>query len=465
MTALEEFKGKNVAVFGLGKAGRSAVEFLLKRECLVYAWDDNEEACKEFAKESIGKNITLAPPDTYMWGGIEILVLSPGVPLKHPEPHPIVEMAREVEAAIISDVELLHMFAPDSKYVGITGTNGKSTTTALTGHIVKEAGLKAQVGGNIGVPASSLEILDKDGIYILELSSYQLDLIHKMKFNIAALLNITPDHIDRHGSMEGYIEAKKKIFLGQKTGDCAVVAVDDVHTRKIFEAIEPRNAKAIAVSGGRELKKGIYVEEGFIFDNTGEKPEKVEIGKIKTLPGKHNQQNIAVAYGIARELEIKPTKIAEAIKTFPGLEHRIQYVAEKGNMIFINDSKATNADAASKALDSFEDIYWIAGGIEKEGGISSLEKFFPKIIAAFLIGEAQDKFSSTLEGKVEYKKCDTLENAFKEAIKKAEENGGKAVIMLSPACASFDQFKNFEERGDAFCNLVGGVLEEESAAG
>jgi UDP-N-acetylmuramoylalanine--D-glutamate ligase len=322
----------------------------------------------------------------------------------------------------------------------------------LIGHIAELAGLESAVGGNIGTPASALPKLSDDGLYILEVSSYQLDLLNRTKFNIAALLNITPDHIDRHGSMEGYIESKKKIFDRQGADDSAIIAVDDSYTEEIYQPLSTSSAaKVVHVSASKELKSGVFIKDRVIYNRTGDLEEKFELGDIKRLPGEHNLQNIAIAFTVLRSVGIDGDLIIAGVQSFPGLEHRMQHVAEIAGVKYVNDSKATNAVAAEKALASFDNIYWLAGGVAKEGGISSLESLFPKIKKAFLFGEARDKFAVELEGKVDTVKFDSLDEAFTAASKEAEKGG---VVLLSPACASFDQFKNFEERGKRFCTLI-----------
>lgn len=425
-----QFKGKNIAVFGLGKAGKAAVERLVSCGAEVFAWDDNSKS-----RNLENPSVKLESPEKWPWDKIEFMVLSPGIPLTYPKPHKVVKKAQEANVPIICDVELLYMLAPNARYIGITGTNGKSTTTALIGHICKEAGLNAHIGGNIGVSASSLPILGDDGVYILEMSSYQLDLLQKTKFNISVLLNITPDHLDRHGNMEEYIQAKKHIFDRQTSEDTGIVAMESDVTERVYTELK-RSSKASIIS--------VYP---YLTDT-------LVLGDLTKLPGEHNKQNIAASYMALRVLGVENDDIIAGIKSFDGLKHRLQYLAEIDNIVFVNDSKATNAVATSHALKSFENIYWIVGGVAKEGGIKSLEKFFHKIKHAFLIGEAKDDFAETLEGEVEFTKSGDMDKAFEQALSMAKNSNDKPVILLSPACASFDQFKNFEERGDAFCRLV-----------
>lgn len=455
------YKGKKVAVFGLGKAGMSAIYALHKAGAHIYAYDDNVPACKALEDEALS-GVTIAPPGTYPWDTMEVLVLSPGIPLTHPMPHPVVILAKKAGCPMVCDIELLYQAVPNATYVGITGTNGKSTTTALIGHILRFAGRKVAVGGNIGIPALDLDTLGKDGIYVLELSSYQLDLVEKLPIHISVLLNITPDHLDRHGGMDGYIAAKRHIYDNQNRKDTAVIAVDDNYTRTLYATLvkENRIGYIIPVSSVQALPQGVTVKGGKIEDHITGKGQNHGLGELPRLPGQHNAQNVAAAYAACRQLGVAPEVIIAAIREFQGLAHRIQWVDEIDGVLFINDSKATNAEAASKALAAYDTVFWIAGGKAKEGGIASLVPFFPRIKHAFLIGEAQDEFAKALEGKVPFTRSQHLENAVKQAACAAREwvanKKGKqhAVVLLSPACASFDQWKNFEARGEAFCTMV-----------
>ncbi|PIR33115.1 MAG: UDP-N-acetylmuramoyl-L-alanine--D-glutamate ligase [Alphaproteobacteria bacterium CG11_big_fil_rev_8_21_14_0_20_44_7] len=392
-----------IAIFGLGKSGKASYEYLKSKGYEIVAWDDTE---------SSHENIPCTAPQSWDWGRIEKLVLAPGIPLTHPKPHYIVEAAHKANVPIICDIEILYLDNMDAKFIGITGTNGKSTTTALIGHILEQNGFDVAVGGNIGNAALSL---GKHKYYVLEMSSYQLDLIDKTRFNIAVWMNITPDHIDRHGDIQGYIKAKKNLF--RNGNDIAFIGRDDEYSKKL---------------------------DGVGFS------KKDNLGDFPNLPGEHNMQNINAAFKVAKYLGISENKIIASILSFPGLAHRIEFVSERGGVKFINDSKATNADSAACALSCFEDIHWILGGVAKAGGIKALAEYFPKIRHAYLIGEAQEEFAGELEGKVTYSKFKNLEDAVKQAASNAE----KGVVLLSPACASFDQFKNFEERGDVFKKIV-----------
>ncbi len=451
------FSGKSVGVFGLGKSGISTIKSLLSAKAKVFAWDDSEQARAAAPSKAI-----VSEPESWNWGDISTLVLSPGVPLTHPKPAKVVEIALQKGVDIIGDIEVLYRENPKAKYIGITGTNGKSTTTSLIAHILKCAGLKVEVGGNLGTPVLDLNPLAEDGIYVLETSSYQLDLIDKTRFHIAILLNISPDHLDRHGDMVGYVTAKKRIFNNQLKSDFAIIGVDDTYGMGIqdFLRSNPNHQQIIPVSGTRELAGGLSVYDALIYEainmsNTGE----YDISGIDSLTGEHNWQNAAFAIAAAKVLGVSSGDIYKGLRTFPGLAHRMETVATIKGVKFINDSKATNADAASKALGSYNNVYWIAGGKPKAGGIKSLKKYFPRITRAYLIGEAEEEFAETLNGEVDFVKCTTLEKAVEMAAKDAaseidNSTGNQPVVLLSPACASFDQWKSFEHRGDAFRDMV-----------
>jgi UDP-N-acetylmuramoylalanine--D-glutamate ligase len=351
---------------------------------------------------------------------------------------------------------------PHAKKIAITGTNGKSTTTSLIGHILKFASKKIEIGGNLGTAALSLAPLGSEGCYVLELSSYQLDLLETARFHIAMLLNVTPDHIDRHGDMQGYVAAKSHIFERQTKNDMALVSIDDDYSRSVYAALKQTGkGQLTAISVTQELKQGVFVDrDGVLHDKIALGQQNiVNLFDIVHLTGRHNWQNAAFAYAACKLFGLNARDIEKGLRNFPGLRHRLQLVATIHGVRFINDSKATNADATSNALAPYAHIYWILGGKPKEGGIKSLERFFPTIIHAFLIGEAQEEFATTLEGKVPYTRSKTLANAFAAASAQAfADKKEGAVVLLSPACASFDQWKNFEERGDAFCRMAESLL-------
>jgi UDP-N-acetylmuramoylalanine--D-glutamate ligase len=365
--------------------------------------------------------------------------------------------ARAAGAEIIGDIELLARTCRNARYVGITGTNGKSTTTSLIGHILTKAGRTVAVGGNLGTPALSLAALGGDGTYVLEMSSYQLELTETLTFDVAVLLNVTPDHLDRHGGMAGYVAAKKRIFARQQKPQAAVIGTDDEACRDLADEIAAHGRQiVIRISAESHAKGGVYVEDGSLIDDMDGTATRVfDLSRASRLPGRHNWQNAAAAYAVTRCLGIDKTVITAAIQSFPGLAHRQELIATLDGVRYINDSKATNADATAKALACYDHIYWIAGGLAKEGGISSLAPFFPRIHHAFLIGKATEAFATTLDGHVPFTRCGDLAKALQAARERARaEHQANADELLSPACASFDQFANFEDRGEAFRRLV-----------
>lgn len=458
------FSGIPVAVLGLGKSGLVAARALRESGADVRAWDDSEDKRTAAATEGIPV-VDLRSAD---WSDIPSLVISPGIPHSFPKPHPVAARAKEANVEIISDIELLARAQREASFIGITGTNGKSTTTALLGHVLKEAGRTVAVGGNIGTAALSLPALGQGGLYVLEMSSYQLEITFSITFDVAVLLNITPDHLDRHGGMDGYIAAKRRIFHRQTAPRTAVIGVDDDHCQAIWqELVNAGDQIIVPVSSTRRLLEGVYAADGWLLDSTGGKPERVvALDALPTLPGAHNWQNAAAAYAAARAIGVDAERIAAALKTYPGLPHRQERVGEIDGVLFVNDSKATNADAAEKALGCYEHIYWIAGGRAKEGGISSLTPYFDRIRHAYLIGEAAESFSQTLEGRVPYTLTRELKAAVESAFADAVREGHRgAVVLLSPACASFDQFRDFEARGDSFRALVGALQGSKVPAG
>jgi UDP-N-acetylmuramoylalanine--D-glutamate ligase len=455
MIAVPGFEGRRVAVLGLARSGRAAVQALAAGGAEVLTWDDSDKTRAALAGE-----IALTDPAHIDWRGIAALVLSPGIPHSFPKPHPAVTSARAAGVPVIGDIELLGRAQPAARRIGITGTNGKSTTTALIGHILAAAGKTVEIGGNLGPPALGLKPLGTGGIYVLEMSSFQLELLDTLAFDIAVLLNVTPDHLDRHGDMAGYVAAKKRIFGGQADGASAIVGVDDAICRD-FAATLRRDGKArvVPISVNEAAPGGVYVENGWLVDALGGSSERVfDLAEAPRLPGTHNAQNAAAAYAVARQAGLSAQAASAGISTFPGLAHRQELVDTIDGVRYINDSKATNADATEKALACYEVIYWIAGGLPKAGGITSLAPYFKHLRHAFLIGNATGEFAATLDGKVPYTRCGDIASAVAAASNRARvEHVPGAIVLLSPACASYDQFSNFEVRGDTFRDLVGNL--------
>ena len=445
------FKGQKIVVLGLGRSGKTVAQGLLKGGATVLAWDDQEET--RDAAQNLG--IPIMDPSSLVWEEVDHFILSPGIAHRYPVPHPLVQKAEGVGLQPLSDLEVLCQSQSQAYYIGITGTNGKSTTTALIHHILKDCGALVEVGGNLGIPVMELNPLKEDGTYVLELSSYQLEIAPSLHLNVAVLLNITPDHLERHGGMDGYIAAKKLIYHNGGPQDTLVISVDDPYCLAIYESLEAsEKVGLLPFSVHKVLPNGIYVKDGILYEKHH---PVVDLKQFDRLKGLHNWQNAAAAYGALRSRGLESETIINGMKSFPGLAHRQQVVAQHKNVLFVNDSKGTNGDAVEKALLSYQGapIYWLLGGRAKEDGITKLKPCFSTIEHAFLFGEAASAFALTLEGEVPYTFCKTLEEAVERASEQAFcDQKPEAVVLLSPACASFDQFKDFEARGDLFCQYV-----------
>ncbi len=458
---VDTYKGRTVAVVGLGKSGLAAARALATGGANVLSWDDNEARRAEAERAGL----TVRDPASIDGATLAALILSPGIPLTHPAPHPAVARARAAKVPVIGDIELFAHAKGQARVVGVTGTNGKSTTTTLIGHILKAIGAEVAVGGNLGTPALDLPALGSAGIYVLELSSYQLDLVESLRLDVAVFLNLSPDHIDRHGDMAGYVAAKTRIFQNQGAGQTAVVGRDDPDSERVYAAlVDQMRQQVIGIAATRELASGVFAADGVVRDTATPGARAALVG-IQSLLGVHNWQNAAAAVAAARALGFPFAAIAAALPRFAGLAHRMELIATIDRVRYVNDSKATNADATARALASFDDIYWIAGGLAKAGGIASLGPYFAKIAHAFLIGRAADEFARTLDGRVPYTKAGTLEAALEAARRTATaDQRTNPVVLLSPACASFDQFANFEARGERFRALVQALRSAGSAA-
>jgi UDP-N-acetylmuramoylalanine--D-glutamate ligase len=453
------FEGRAVAVFGLARTGLGAVHALAAGGARVIAWDDNSAAREAGSRAGA----TIQPWREWPWEEIAALVLSPGVPLTHPRPHGVVTHAAGAGVPVIGDVELFaREMRPDpgkpsrAPVIAVTGTNGKSTTTALIGHILSACGHEAQVGGNIGKSVLELPPPGAKTIYVLEMSSFQIDLAPGLAPDVGVLSNLTPDHIDRHGTMDNYAAIKARLMRQTAKDGRIVIGVDDAYTAAIFTSLAGGGAAAWPVSVGKVLGRGVFVVDGVLYDAEGPRAVPVmEMAGALRLPGAHNWQNAALAYAAVKPFIKDMRAIAAAIASFPGLAHRMEDVGRLGKVQFINDSKATNADATARALAVYPDIFWIAGGQPKQGGIESLAAFFPRVRKAYLIGEAAHAFARTLDGKALYEISGTLEIATGRAAAEAQASAAlEPVVLLSPACASYDQFKDFEQRGDTFRALV-----------
>ena len=467
MVPVRGFEGKTVAVFGLARTGLAAARALIAGGAEVAVWDERAQGLASAQAEGL-EIVDLSVAE---WSRFDALMLSPGVPLTHPEPHWTVRMARQAGVEILGDIELFARtvnLAPAHKrprIVAITGTNGKSTTTALVGHLCAQAGRDTRVGGNIGVGVLDLPDMHGGAVYVLELSSYQLDLTSSLKPDVAILLNISPDHLDRHGGMEGYVAAKRRILMNQDQGDIAVIGVDDPWGQRLCTEVTASNRRTIVpVSASKAIGRGVYALQGMLYDATGDRAVQVaDLNRARSLPGRHNWQNAAAAYAAVRGLGAPVSEIAEGLLSFPGLAHRMETVAHIRGVRFVNDSKATNSDAARQALSSYPKVYWITGGRAKDGGIDSLADLFPRIKRAYLIGEAAGEFASALEGRASYLDCRDLRVAVAQAFADAQASGEGGIVLLSPACASFDQFADFEARGEAFRSAVLELADTEAA--
>ncbi|MBX3553567.1 MAG: UDP-N-acetylmuramoyl-L-alanine--D-glutamate ligase [Pseudolabrys sp.] len=456
MIPVTTFAGKTVAVFGLGGSGLATCHALKAGGATVIAFDDSAAKIAQAAEAGFATDDLR----TLDWSKVAALILSPGVPLTHPEPHWSAVKAAAARVPVIGDIELFarehRQHAPGLPFVAITGTNGKSTTTALIAHLLRQAGVDSQLGGNIGIPALSLSPFADNRAYVIECSSYQIDLAPSLDPTVGLLINLSEDHLDRHGSMEHYAAVKQRLVAGVTDKGAAIIGVDDKWCRAIADNIERLGKTVIRISTQTVLRDGFYAEGTRIMRAQGGKAYPVaQLAGIGSLRGVHNAQNAACAAAAALFLGMDVETLQQGLRSFPGLAHRMEEVARKGNVLFVNDSKATNADSAARALASFDDIYWIAGGKPKTGGIESLSEFFPKIRKAYLIGEAAEEFARTLDGKVETEIAVTLDAAVTLAGGDAAASGLAApVVLLSPACASFDQFPNFEVRGERFKDVV-----------
>lgn len=473
MITVRAYEGRHVAVFGLGASGLAAARSLMEAGAIVCCWDDGE-AARDAARDA---GLPVADLNTRDWSRFAALVLAPGVPLTHPRPHRVVELARLTETPIIGDMELFSMALAEARdtpvVVAITGTNGKSTATSLVGHIIASEGRDAQVGGNIGRPVLDLDPIHAGAVYVLEVSSFQLDLARSFRPSVSVLLNIAPDHLDRHGDMPAYVAAKRRIFQAQTGRDVAVLGVDDAYTQRIATEMmgAEEGPRVWPISAGRALGRGAHAVGGLLYDALdGRVSEVADLRRARALTGRHNWQNAAAAYAAARAAGLDAQAIARHLLSFPGLPHRMEEVARLGRVRFINDSKATNPAAARQALASYEDVYWIAGGRLKGSGVSELAPLMSRVAKAYLIGESAETIAAQLKDRAVVEIARTLDRAVEAAAHDAAESGRAApVVLLSPACASFDQFKSFEDRGDVFRSLArglpGAVLEPAALGG
>ena len=435
MLSLSRQKNQRIGIFGLKKTGTAAYQALVDVAELIVCYDDSVESRDAFDYKSALRD--LSDP---VWQTLDKIICSPGI---KPDNH-VFAFARSHNIPVLSDVDLLFEERPDAVFIGVTGTNGKSTTTALLHHILQEAKLDYPMCGNIGIPVLSVP-LDKEG-YIMELSSFQLSLSKKLHTKVAVILNITPDHLDFHGSLEDYIHAKSLIF---KSTEYQVGSADDQVVSSLFGKSKP----VIQFSTERILQDGICLLEDMVLRDGLYSAQNIIPFNISLL-GQHNRENILAAYSVAKILQVSDYDILKGIKSFKGLKHRLEYLGAAKNISFYNDSKATNAASTAHALKALSNIYWILGGIAKDGGISSISHLLHRVKKAYLIGQDKELFAKTLDSnQVEYELCSGLDEAFLCAWKDANATDLEANILLSPAAASNDMFKNFEHRGECFRNL------------
>ena len=455
------FEGQKVALFGLGGSGLITARALMAGGANVVAFDDNPTSVEKAQSEGI----TTGDLRKLDWSDCKALVLAPGVPLTHPQPHWTVELALKAGVEIIGDVELfsrtMQAAGRRAPFVAITGTNGKSTTTALIAHVLSSAGRDVQMGGNIGRAVLDLDPLSDtpaNQVYVVECSSYQIDLAPTLKPHVGVLLNVTPDHLERHGTIENYAAIKERLVAAS---DVAVVGVDDDICVQVAEQLSQNKTPLFRISGLQQPGTDIGYDGATLVDEAS-KPL-VSLDGIGSLRGRHNGQNAAATLAVCQALGLSEEEVLEGFKSFPGLAHRMEQVGHANGVLFINDSKATNAEAAAPALSSFQRVHWIVGGLAKQGGIEALAPYFPRVAKAYLIGEAAGTFAAQLGDTIPYEIAGTLQQAVNHAAVDAAQdvesgqgsgNGSGAVVLLSPAAASFDQFPNFEKRGEAFKDAV-----------
>jgi UDP-N-acetylmuramoylalanine--D-glutamate ligase len=440
------FSGQRIAVVGLGRNGLPAALALRAMGAEVRAWDDSAARRQEAAAAGISVNEPVLD-------GATALVLSPGIPHTLPAPHPLAAQAIAAGIPILSDADLLYRAVraagSRARFAGVTGTNGKSTTTALLAHIIDCAGIPVAAGGNLGTAALALPLLPDDGIYVLEMSSYMLERLAALRFDVATMLNLSPDHLDRHGDMAGYAGAKRAIFDRQDASDTMVIGVDDDYARHMIFELRHHPARRVTISGDSTADVTGY--GGVIRDSLG---TICDLAGARALPGAHNAQNAAAAAALALALGIDRAAIARGLRDYPGLPHRLERVREIDGISFVNDSKATNAASTARALACYDRVVWIAGGIAKAGGIAGLTPYFPRVAQAFLIGRDSPALAATLAAHgVPHADVGTLDNAVAQAWQ-AARGGAAKIVLLSPACASWDQFSGFDARGDRFRDLV-----------
>ena len=446
------FVGKNIAIMGLGKSGLDVASRLIDCGAHVQAWDDNTDS-QNMAKQRHIPLTDLNHADAWHTTHFDMLVLSPGIPHHLPKPHPTAIHAHHHNVPIMGEVALLPMMKPHAHYIGITGTNGKSTTTALLEHCLKQANVSVQAGGNLAIPALGLPDAD---VYVLEISSYMAERLNGTKFNVGIFMNLSPDHLDRHGDMDGYLDAKLKMFDGCDDTSTAIVIIDDDYSKTAYEKLKGQNIKTIPISATQKCNGGIYMDGDMIVDARDGKPVTIcNVGDIDNLVGQHNQQNMMAVYACLTMQGIDKDTITLAFKTFTALPHRQQFVTSVNGVRFINDSKATNIESAIRGINSYHNVYWIAGGEGKESAYDKMVSSLSHISKGYFIGEAENDLATFFDHhNTPYERCGTLDIAVQKSYRDAVRSGENAVVLLSPACASWDQFSGFDQRGDMFAHYA-----------
>ncbi|MFC3527293.1 UDP-N-acetylmuramoyl-L-alanine--D-glutamate ligase [Paracoccus mangrovi] len=461
MIPVQGVENQTIAVLGLGRSGRATAAALTEGGATVVVWDDGADTREQ--AEADGMTVLDLTRDTN-WTGISALITSPGIPHLYPKPHPVIAKAYDLGIPVDNDIGLFfrsfatrdwEMFDTTPRVIAITGSNGKSTTTALIHHILKECGRPTQIGGNIGTGVLSLDPAHDGEVVVLELSSYQTDLARALTPDIAVFTNLSPDHLDRHGGPGGYFAAKRRLFA-EGGPDRAIIGVDEIEGRYLADqlAMGPTDDRVIRVSSGQKLEGfgwSVFARKGFLAEyRKGRQVASLDLREVTGLPGEHNHQNACAAYAATRSLGLAPREIERAFHSFKGLPHRSQTVAEINGVRWVNDSKATNVDAAAKALTAFQRIRWIAGGMGKDGGIEALAPYLGQVVKAYFIGHSARDFALQI-GQTPYEIAETMQQAVARAA--AEAQPGETVL-LAPAAASFDQYPNFEKRGEDFTALV-----------
>ncbi len=453
MRGIESYRGQEIGILGLGRTGLALLRALRGAGVAVRAFDDREEALERAVAEGARRG---NPADV---AGLSLLIASPGVPLRFPQPHPVIRQAREAGVEIAGDIDLFAASFPSLPLIGVTGTNGKSTTSALVSHLLRECGMPAVAAGNIGRPVFGLDPTVPQTV-VLELSSFQLDLSEGLPLRAAVWLNLAPDHLDRHGDMAGYVAAKRRIFRGMAADRPHIIGIDDPLSAALADELECAGRRVVRISG-RWPDADFGVRGTKLVERRGSGAfERADLDRLSRLKGPHNRQNVAAAMAVVRSMGLAMESAATALPAFPGLPHRMEEVGRIAGVRFVNDSKATNPEAAARGLESCENIYWIAGGRSKPGGFDALAGSLGRVRRAYLIGEAASEIGRFLEGRLPKVMCGELAEAVRRAFGDAlREGGGTATVLLAPACASFDQFVDYEARGEAFSALVRSLAE------